>query len=200
MSLVRAFIAIEIPPPIQFGIDQQTVGLRDAADSRLVRWVQPSNLHLTLKFLGDISLTSVQFLAQMLTAAAAQHEAFEVQIGTLGCFPSSKRARVIWIGIQAPPALETLRRGIEAGTRRLGYPAEARGFSPHLTIGRVKERLSATESQRVQNALDSHHVGVIGNAEVNSVHLIKADLQPTGSIYTRLFSAPLGTTSTRGEP
>ena len=198
MSLVRAFIALEIPPSIQTGIGQQTVQLRQSADSSLVRWVPPGNLHLTLKFLGDISLTSVQFLAQMLTAAAAQHETFELQVGTLGSFPSSKRARVIWIGIQAPSALETLQRGIEAGAQRLGYPSDGRSFSPHLTIGRVKDRLSAPESQRLHNALDSHHVGMIGNAEVNSVHLIKSDLQPTGAMYTRLFSAPFATSASKG--
>ncbi len=191
MNLVRAFIAIEIPSPFQTAIDQQTDSLRKSADASLVRWVKSNNLHLTLKFLGDMAATHIQFLTQMLTAEAEKYQTFEIQIGKLGSFPSSKRPRVIWVGIQAPSTLEALQRGIDSASSRLGYPSEARPFSPHLTIGRVRPNLNSNSLQLVQMALDSHHVGLIGTVAVNAIHLIKSDLQPKGSIYTRLFSAPL---------
>ncbi len=190
MSLLRTFIAIEIPTPLQDAIHQRTLGLRQAADAS-VRWVAPHNLHLTLKFLGDVSSANIQFLIQMLTQEAAQHAGFTLQIGGLGSFPNSKRPRVIWVGIQAPAELEALQRGVESGAARLGYSAEARPFSPHLTIGRVKQNLSAAEQQTLQAALEATHVGQIGRAEVSEVHLIKSDLQPSGSVYTRLHSAKL---------
>jgi len=200
MSLVRVFIAIEIPAPLQTAIDQQTDSLRNSADISLVRWVNPYNLHLTLKFLGDVSSKNIQFLTQMLTAEAGQYPTFEIQIGKLGSFPTSKRPRVIWIGIQAPAALEALHHGIDSAATRLGYASEARPFSPHLTIGRVRPHLPATDLQRVQRALESHPVGLIGKAPVNAIHLIKSELQPEGSVYTRLFSAPLAVTNPRGDP
>lgn len=190
MPLVRAFIALEIPPSLQIAIEEKTAGLRKEADAPLVRWVRPGNLHLTLKFLGDVSSTTIPFITQMLTAEAAQCRTFELQIGTLGAFPTSKRPRVIWVGIQAPAALEALQRAVDAAADRLGYGSEERPFSPHLTIGRVKAHVPAHDLQRIHAALESHPLGVIGTAEVNAVHLIKSDLQPAGSVYTRLFSAP----------
>jgi 2'-5' RNA ligase len=128
MTLVRAFIAIEIPASIQTAIHDQTASLRQSADSTLVRWVNAANIHLTLKFLGDVSSASLPFLSQTLTAEAAQHRGFGLQVGRLGSFPTPRRPRVIWIGIHAPEALGALQHGIEAAARRLGYETEARGF------------------------------------------------------------------------
>ncbi len=193
MSLLRAFIALEIPSPYQDAIHRQTAGLRQAADSSVVRWVPPGNLHITLKFLGDVSSSNVQFLTQMLTQEAAKHPAFSFHISGLGSFPSPRRARVIWVGIQAPAELEALQKGVESAAARLGYETEERPFSPHLTIGRVKQNITSNEQQCIRAALEAAHVGQIGKVDVNSIHLMKSELLPTGSVYTRLFSAPLAT-------
>lgn len=195
MTLLRAFIALEIPAPIREAIQQQTTVLRKSADSSLVRWVPAGNLHLTLKFLGDVSTTNLPFLTQMLAREAGQHTGFSLQVGGLGAFPNSRRPRVIWIGIHAPEELSALARSLESATRRLGYPPEERPFSPHLTIGRIKQTTSPADLQRVHTALESTQVGPLGSAEVTAVHLMKSDLQPTGSVYTRLFSAPLSAPS-----
>jgi 2'-5' RNA ligase len=98
---------------------------------------------------------------------------------------------VIFIGIQSPPTLEALQRGIESASRRLGYESEERGFSPHLTIGRVKQNVTATEQQSIRHALEATRIDSLGIARVDSVYLYKSDLKPTGSVYTRLYSAPL---------
>lgn len=190
MSLLRAFIALEIPASLQDEIHQQTAGLRASAGSS-VRWVAPRNLHLTLKFLGDVSHSSIQFLNQMLTAEAAKYPCFSILLGGLGAFPSTKRPRVLWIGIQAPPELGMLQHNVESGAARLGYGAEERPFSPHLTIGRIRQTATASEQQRLRQALESSKIGQIGRAELAAVTLMKSDLQPTGSVYTRLYSAPL---------
>lgn len=191
MSLLRAFIAVEIPPSIQDAIYAETAGLRKALSPNLVRWVAARNLHLTLKFLGDVSPANLEMLAQILGVEAAQHRALALQVSGLGLFPGPRRPRVIWVGIQAPAALESLQRGIEAVATRLGYVSEERPFSPHLTIGRIRQNLSATEQQRIRSALDGIEVGVLGRADVEAVHLYKSDLRPDGAVYTRLFSAPL---------
>ena len=137
MSLLRAFIALELPSPLQAAIESQTKALRQAAGSSGVRWVSAHNLHLTLKFLGDISPSAVAYLDQMLAGEAARFSAITLELEGLGCFPDSHRPRVVWVGIQAPPQLEALQRGVEAGAARLGYAGDERPFSPHLTIGRV---------------------------------------------------------------
>ena len=193
MSLLRAFIAIELPASIQDAIQNQTALLRRALDSSLARWVPVHNVHLTLKFLGDVSPLNLEMLTQMLTREAGGYSAFDVQFGDLGSFPTSRRPRVIWVGLSAPAALESLQRGIESAAARLGYQQEERAFSPHLTIGRVRQNLSASALQKVRAALELEgtKIGELGAARVAAVHLYKSDLQPDGSVYTKLFSTPL---------
>lgn len=192
MSLLRAFIAVEIPSTIQNSIHDSTAGLRKTLGDGLIRWVPPHNVHLTLKFLGDVSSASLDLIKQMLTAEAGQHSCFEMQVEGIGSFPNSRRPRVIWVGLHAPAALESLQRGIESASARLGYTPEEKSFSPHLTIGRVKQNLSAPEIQRIRAALEETKIGLLGIVHVDAVHLFKSDRQPSGSVYTRLFSAPIG--------
>ncbi|HLO18512.1 MAG TPA: RNA 2',3'-cyclic phosphodiesterase [Anaerolineales bacterium] len=190
MSLLRAFIAVEIPLGIRQTVCSATAALQKQVGP-LIRWVPMENMHLTLKFLGDISPTNVDMLNQMICAEAELFDCFELRLTGLGSFPSLKRPRVIYIGIQAPAALEALHRGIGSASRRLGYESEERGFSPHLTIGRVKQNVTTAEQQTIRRALEETKIDSVGTARVDSVHLYKSDLKPTGSVYTRLFSAPL---------
>ena len=192
MSLLRAFIAVEIPSSLQNRIQESTSGLRQTLGNDLIRWVPPQNVHLTLKFLGDVSTSNLDLIKQMLTTEAAQHPCFEMQLEGIGSFPNSRRPRVIWIGLHAPAALESLQRGIESASARLGYTSEEKSFSPHLTIGRVKQNLSAPEIQHIRAGLEETKIGLLGTVHVDAAHLFKSDLQPAGSVYTRLFSAKCG--------
>ena len=190
MSLLRAFIAVELPLEIRQTVCNTTSKLRNEIGA-LVRWVPIENMHLTLKFLGDVSPSNVDMLSQMLRAEMDLFNCFDLRLNGLGSFPNLKRPRVIYIGIQAPAALETLQRGIESASRRLGYGSEERGFSPHLTIGRVKQNVTPTEQQAIRHALEGTKIDLLGTARVNSVELFKSDLKPSGSVYTRLYSASL---------
>jgi 2'-5' RNA ligase len=197
MTLLRVFIAVEIPLPIRQAIHDQTESLRGALERGLVRWVPLENMHLTLKFIGDVSPANVEMLKQMLTAETINCTPFSMQIGGLGSFPTPRRARVIWIGIEAPAALASLQRGLESAAARLGYEEETRPFSPHLTIGRVHQQVSASDHQKIRAALERTQVGALGTATVTAVHLFKSDLKSTGAEYTCLFSAPLQNESLR---
>jgi len=190
MSMLRAFIAVEIPAGIQQKIQRETSNLRKGIDS-LVRWVPMQNMHLTLKFLGDVSPNSVEFIKHMLRTEAEKIPGFDIHLAGLGAFPNLKRPRVLYVGIQAPTALDVLARGIESATRRLGYEAEERPFSAHLTLGRVRQNVNAEEQQQIRRAIEGTQVDLLGTARVDSVHLYKSDLNPGGSVYTRLYSAPL---------
>ncbi len=190
MSMLRAFIAVEIPVEIQQNVYKQTAVFRRGIES-LVRWVPVHNMHLTLKFLGDVSPNNVEFLVQMLRNEAALVPVFDIHLAGLGSFPNLRRPRVIYVGIQAPAALDALQRGIEAAARRLGYESEERPFSAHLTLGRLRQNATAVEQQQIRRAIQDTQVDVFGTARVDSLHLYKSDLNPGGSIYTRLHSAPL---------
>jgi len=191
MSLLRAFIAIEFPQHIQDAVEKQTARLRQTLGNEIIRWVPCQNMHLTLKFLGDIAASHVDFLKQMLAREAVSHPQFDLQISGLGSYPTSRRPRVLWAGLHTPADLISLQRSIEAGTTRLGYEQEEHAFSPHLTLGRVRQTTSPAEMQKVRNALDTIQLGNIGTARVDSIHLFKSDRLPSGSVYTKLFSALL---------
>jgi 2'-5' RNA ligase len=171
MSLLRAFIAVEIPLEIRESVCKAIAPLQKGLGS-MVRWVPMENMHLTLKFLGDVSPANVEMLSEMLRAEADLFHCFDLRLNGLA-------------------TLDGLQRGMESASRRLGYESEERGFSPHLTIGRVKQTATATEQQSIRRALEKTRIDSLGTARVDSVHLYKSDLKPTGSVYTRLFSAPL---------
>ncbi len=189
--MLRAFIAIEIPAGIQDAIAQSTVSLKNALPKPLVRWVAPQNVHLTLKFLGDVSPTNLEQLAKTLKVETALHNTFSMSVCGFGAFPNSRRARVIWIGLEAPPALEALWRGVETAAAQLGHAPEERPFSPHLTIGRVGQKISASDVQRIRTLLDATKVGLLGTLSVEMVHIFKSDLRPDGSVYTHLYALPM---------
>src|ERR1044071_6876120 len=117
MSLLRAFIAVELPLEIRRSVGAATAKLRNEIEA-LVRWVPIENMHLTLKFLGDVSPSNVELLSQMLRAEIDLFNCFDLRLNGLASFPNLQRPRVLYIGIQAPAALEALQRGIESASNR----------------------------------------------------------------------------------
>ena len=194
MTVIRAFIAIELPAEIQQRLDmvaRQVRGGLGGLPGSTVRWVSAENIHLTLKFLGDVSLANLDLLKEMLQAEAKEHPPFELSVGGLGAFPNLHRPRVVWVGIQAPPELAALQSGIESKMEVLGYPREEHPFSPHLTLGRVTRNANNTEARQVGDVLGATKVGFLGVVRAGEVRLFKSDLKPGGSVYTCLFTAPL---------
>ena len=191
MSMLRAFIAIELPGGLQKEISQVIERLQTTAGKSAVRWVAASNIHLTLKFLGDIAPTSLGVIEEALRIEAGLHSGFRMEAGGLGAFPNTKRPRVIWLGVDAPPELTSLQRGIDSATAKLGYASETRPFSPHLTLGRVRENASSSELSALASKLNEVRFHSPGSFDVGAVQLFKSDLLPGGSVYTRLFSASL---------
>ena len=197
MGSLRVFIAIEFPQSLQDSIERQTARLRQTLGDQIIRWVQPQNLHLTLKFIGEISTSHLEFLKQLVAQEGASHRAFELQVGGLGSFPNAQKPSILWAGLHSPPELVSLQKSVEMGAARLGYEREDREFSPHLTLGRVRPNVSSTERQKIKAALGAIQLGSISPTRVDSIHLFESELHPSGPIYTKLFSAPLS--KPRGE-
>lgn len=190
MSLLRAFIAIDIPPEIRQAISSQTASLRKET-FHAARWVDVKNIHLTLKFLGEISGANLDLLTRTLRAECEQTAPFTVSVKGLGCFPNLRRPRVAWIGLAAPPKLNRLQRQVESAAARLGYPPDDKPFSPHLTIGRVREQASPIELQTLRSLLEQTTIPSLGAFTIEEIHLYKSDLKPEGPDYTRLATARL---------
>ena len=154
MKIVRAFIAIDISPAIQEQLQLVCEHLDGVLNGLPVRWVPINNIHLTLKFLGDVSETNLVHINEALTGAGAAHKPFELSVGGLGVFPSVHRPRVIWVGVEANNECHAFKRRIETDTERLGYPVEKREFSPHLTLGRVNRSASSQEVREIGNLFE----------------------------------------------
>ncbi len=192
MSLLRAFLAAELPSQLQEAIQTATASLRRILGQDLIRWVPSNNVHLTLKFLGDVAPSSLDLIEHMLRTETAKYQPFEAEVEGFGCYPNARRPRILWVGLQAPASLASLHRDLDAASARLGYPSEDREFSPHLTIGRVRQNASATDLQKIRSEVEHTQIGRLGATRVEAVHLFKSDLLPTGSVYTKLFTARLG--------
>jgi len=192
MSVFRAFIPIELPEEMQTRVEQVIAHLKDNLPDIQVRWVPPKNIHLTLKFLGDVSDANYEILTKILAAEAATHKSFVFSIGGLGAYPNNRRPRVIWVGVEAPNEMLMLQRGIDAETARLGYASEKRKFTPHLTLGRVSRNAGARDIRTISQVLEKSEVGFLGVARVEEICLYRSELKPGGAVYTRLFNARLG--------
>lgn len=191
MPVIRAFIAIDMPTDIQKKLDEISNHLQKISHVSAVRWVPARNIHLTLKFLGEVSPTNLELLTKILASEAIKHHTFELSVGGLGAFPAVRRPRVIWVGIEAPQDLTALQHSIETETIRLGYAAEDRAFTPHLTLARISHNASHEDVTQIGDKLADYKVGLLGTVNVNRVVLFKSDLQPGGAIYTPQYSASL---------
>jgi RNA 2',3'-cyclic 3'-phosphodiesterase len=192
MSVIRAFIAINISPEIAKRLSVISGELQQQLKGVPIRWVPVENIHITLKFLGDVSESNLDLLKEMLVVEATRHAPLEISAGELGAFPSIRRPRVLWVNVQAPPELVVLQRGIDNETARLGYDREERPFSPHLTLGRVSRNANSRDARRISEVLNSYKVGYIGAARIREVVLYRSDLSPSGAVYTSIFVGKLG--------
>lgn len=192
MSVVRAFIAIDLSSEISHRLGEVTEQLQSRLKQVPVRWVPVENIHLTLKFLGDVSINNLEILKKVLSNEVSRHGPFEISVGELGAFPSQRRPRVIWVGVKAPPELIDVQRAIEAETARLGYAPDGRPFSPHLTLGRVSRNATYQDTRQISDVLAGYRVGYLGATRVESVLLYRSELRPGGAIYTPLATAHLG--------
>ncbi|HXU38063.1 MAG TPA: RNA 2',3'-cyclic phosphodiesterase [Blastocatellia bacterium] len=176
---VRTFVCIEIPDSISERIGNLQTELK-AIDAQ-VSWTRPSNIHLTLKFLGAVEETRIQNVARAVQRAVAGINGFEIEVGGAGCFPSTRNPRVLWIGFsEVPDALRQLYSSLEDELDREGFAREKRKFSPHLTIGRLRGPKNAT--QLAELLIESGFTAERFSA--SEVIVMRSDLKPTGSIYT----------------
>lgn len=188
----RLFVALHLPDEVISVLDAVQSDLRAAVSPGLVSWVVPRNIHLTLKFLGDVPLSEHRAIAEALTSVAAVNAPFELCTGRLGCFPSERNPRVVWVGVQGQTgALQRLRDAVEGAIAPLGYPTEDRSFSPHLTLGRVRRDAPRAAAQSLGVAIQASAIPPVVTWQVTDVRLFRSELKPSGAVYTLLHRASL---------
>ncbi|MEM5786743.1 MAG: RNA 2',3'-cyclic phosphodiesterase [Syntrophobacteraceae bacterium] len=184
---IRCFIAIALPEAVRRSLEELAFELKKADAS--VGWVRPEGIHLTLKFLGNISPALVEQIKPLLTGIASRTPVFKLIPAGCGAFPGTKQPRVIWAGLSGDKdSVARLQKEIESALAPLGFEPENRPFRPHLTLGRVKGR---QRLQVLQQILLSRQEFTAEPFDVTELVLYKSELRPDGARYTPLFRAPL---------
>lgn len=191
MEQVRSFIAIELPGELQRALTRLQDGLKTGSRAP-VRWVDPGNIHLTLKFLGNIDAGLTGRITAVMEEAVRGLHPFHISVGGLGVFPNPRRVQVVWVGLSGEvERLARLQKRIEAGLIPLGFAAESRSFTPHLTLARVRDRATLPERQDLGRLIEGTHFEADSGLNVDSVHLMKSQMTREGPIYSRLSSVVL---------
>ncbi|MDD5155494.1 MAG: RNA 2',3'-cyclic phosphodiesterase [Candidatus Omnitrophica bacterium] len=189
---MRAFIAIELPNEIRDSLNGIQEKLK--ACKADVRWVAPENIHLTLKFLGEVNEEQLSKVKAIMETIAGQKKIFNIRLASVGAFPNMNYPRVIWAGVDnGGKEAEELACALEEKIEKIGIPKEERAFSSHITIGRIrsnlgKDRLTAGLKQPENYFKDSVH-----EFSVNKLTLFKSTLTPKGPIYEIVKEANLTT-------
>lgn len=188
---IRTFIAVELPPQVRRGLAQLQERLNQ--DRPPVRWVAPDKVHVTLKFLGEIPAERVEVVSECAVRVAAAVAPFEIEATGVGVFPNPNRPRVVWVGVEGDTAaLCAFQARLESDLAACGFPPEGRPFSPHLTMGRVRDRATPAEARTLGRVVASLDAPSLGRWRVQHITVIRSDLRPEGPIYTPLREAPLG--------
>jgi 2'-5' RNA ligase len=179
---MRLFVALEIPCVVRDNLATLINDLRTAAPK--ARWVRPENIHVTLKFIGEVPPEKVADIRGALSGVSSEHAA-ELSFHGLGFFPNAKRPSVLWAGIDASPNLQSLAGDIERSLEKIGLPREQRPFVPHLTIARFQP---PRIPEQLHSAIAQSSGREFGSLLTDEFHLIESKLKPSGAEYTTLES------------
>lgn len=189
---MRAFVAIDVEEPLRRAISAEVDRISSHVRPSSVRWVLSENIHLTLKFLGNIDQALRQQVEEMLADLAKRMPGFRISVSDFGVFPHPRRPRVLWVGVKDIEAgLGRLQGAVESTLVALGFESENRTFHPHLTLGRVSNRVAGSQLKDLSEAVESMEIGELGGMHVAEFSLYRSDLQPDGVVYTRLRAFPL---------
>ncbi|MEA3335808.1 MAG: RNA 2',3'-cyclic phosphodiesterase [Chloroflexota bacterium] len=191
-QLLRLFIAIELPGEVKQALAELQNRLQRDLPPKVVRWVRPGAMHLSLRFLGDTPSERVDAVIDGMKSATRGFTPFSLAVAGFGCFPNPRRARVLWAGVpQVPKGLTGLHRTTDLQMAKLGWSRERRAFTPHLTLGRVNKRVSSQDLRVLEKVLSRTSAGQLGNIPVGELVLFRSQLQPGGAVYTVLARAPI---------
>ena len=186
---MRLFIAINFPDAMRTRLWNETAPLREVGYP--VRWVDADNIHMTVKFLGDVDGSRIDDVRAGLVKAVGDTKPFCLSIGRFGAFPSPKRPRVLWVGCENLPVLELLADAVEREMSQLGFEPESGGhaFRPHVTIGRVRRDARPAALRGIAKHLEG--LEFFEESPVDSVDLMRSRLGSQGPRYERLGGAGL---------
>ena len=188
---MRTFIAVDFPPNMLKKIGEITTFFKTLTPEKGLKWVETGNLHLTIKFLGEIEENKTDQVKHTLAQALKDQNCFDIEIAGLGMYPNKRAPRVIWLGIVGASPLKEVYQVINRELTALDLTPERRAFSPHLTIARIRKHTDRQQAQQIGEILSTYKVESLGLTTIKQVHLYQSVLTPSGPIYTLLHSVDL---------
>lgn len=182
---VRLFVALDVPDQVREALVELSARLKKTCPS--ARWVRLEGVHITLKFIGEVSLETAEKIREAL-GSLPEFPPIKLRFAGLGFFPNARRPRVFWAGVEGDPPLVELAGAIEAKIEPLGIPAEKRDFHPHLTLARFE---SPQGTQALIAAVEALGAPEFGSQTFHEFHLYRSVLKRSGTEYTRLVTYPL---------
>jgi len=184
---MRLFIALPLTKEIEEALGKIIFVLKQK--SGRVKWVAPKNIHLTVKFLGEVNENKIDSIKSSIQTIALKYQRVDCTIDAIGGFPNLSRPRVIWAGLTGQvQVLENIVHDVEEETFKLGFPKEEKRFTPHLTLGRIKENYGLDD---LVSYIKTYQMESL-NCPISTLSLFKSTLTPAGPIYDRLLEAELG--------
>ena len=181
---MRAFVAIDLPEPLHVALAEAQQRFRSVCPE--ARWTRPEGIHLTLKFLGEISDAKLKQVVEALTGLG-KFELIPVEVKGFGFFPQAQRPRVFWVGVEAPRALGELVARVEGEMERVGFLREQRPFTPHLTLARFAV---PRPQPTLETALASQNAASLGRFVASQFFLFESKLSPGGAQYRKVRGFP----------
>jgi len=188
---IRCFIALNLPSELKGRLAELEAQLKEARAD--VGWVKPENIHLTLKFLGGVEEDRIPVVKGAIQEGLCEAGSLALAFVGLGVFPNPRFPRVVWVGVKGETErLQKLQERLEQAMREVGFPREARSFSPHITLGRMRSRQGAPGLMDLVGRLGEYE---LGSMKAESIELMRSQLHPAGAIYTVLERFPLSSPS-----
>ena len=184
---LRAFIAMDLPENVRSSLGEAQEVLK--SQSFRVKWVRPQNIHLTLKFLGNTDGADIDKIVAAMALATKDCAVVSLAVKGIGVFPDIRRPRVIWAGLSGQlEILQDIQRTLDGHLADLGFPKETRGFKAHLTLGRVKGKITG---DRLKAAIVKLKGFESTSFDVDRIILFKSELRPSGAVYTKMHRVTL---------
>jgi 2'-5' RNA ligase len=184
---VRAFVALELPEAVSVVLEEIHAVLQTQPATRGLKWVDPYDAHLTLKFLGEIPIPQLPQIVDALDAVAERWDPFEITLEALGAFPNVHRPNVMWVGVsQGQKTIIHLYNAVEVALKKVGIKPERGEFFPHVTVARLPKDWSAAQRQAVGDLVGTVDIPPIPAFTTDAVAIIRSLLTPEGPEYTRL--------------
>jgi len=185
-QLIRCFIAVKVPTEVLSAVENYIQALKKIVPD--VHWVKVNSIHITLKFLGEIKPDLVKQVEEILIPLVNLYKPFTVKVKEAGCFPNKSKPRIFWLGIEQDSnhTLNGIQEWIETNLKPLGFNEEERGFSPHLTLGRVKKPQNFTDLfTYMEKSPFTEQV-----FSVDKIVMMRSELKPSGAEYSEIKSYP----------